>query len=149
MKVAFACDHAGFAYKERIIEEIKALGHEVLDFGCFGPQSVDYPDFAEKAGEAVIDGRADRGILICGTGIGVSIAANKIRGIRCAVVHDHLTAQLCRQHNDANMISFGARVIGIEVAVECLRTFLTTDFIGGRHQRRLDKVTKIENKQSV
>lgn len=149
MKVAFACDHAGFAYKERIIEEIKALGHEVLDFGCFGPQSVDYPDFAEKAGEAVINGRADRGILICGTGIGVSIAANKIRGIRCAVVHDHLTAQLCRQHNNANMISFGARVIGIEVAVECLRTFLTTYFIGGRHQRRLDKVTKIENKQSV
>ena len=146
MKVAFACDHAGFDYKERIIEEIKALGHEVLDFGCSGPQSVDYPDFAEKAGEAVIDGRADRGILICGTGIGISIAANKIKGIRCAVVHDHLTAQLCRQHNDANMISFGARIIGIEVAVECLRTFLTTDFLGGRHQNRLDKITKIENK---
>ena len=146
MKVVFACDHAGFDYKERIIEEIKALGHEVLDFGCFGPQSVDYPDFAEKAGEAVIDGRADRGILICGTGIGISIAANKIKGIRCAVVHDQLTAQLCRQHNNANMISLGARVIGIEVAIECLRTFLTTDFIEGRPQKRLDKVTKIENK---
>lgn len=146
MKVAFACDHAGFDYKERVIEEIKALGCEVIDFGCWGPQSVDYPDYAQAAGEAVTDGRAERGILICGTGCGISIAANKVKGVRCALVHDHLTAQLCRQHNDANMIAFGARIIGVEVAVECVRTFLTTDFIGGRHQRRLDKVAKIESK---
>lgn len=144
MTIAFACDHGGFNYKERVIEEIKSLGFEVLDFGCFGPQSVDYPDYAEKVAKSVIEGKAEKGILICGTGIGVSIAANKVKGIRCALVHDHLTSQLCRQHNDANLISFGARVIGIEVACECVRTFLSTDFIGGRHQRRLDKVAQIE-----
>ena len=146
MKVAFACDHGGFDCKERIIKEIKTLGCEVIDCGCFGPESVDYPDFAEAAGRAVADGRAERGVLICGTGIGISIAANKVKGIRCAVVHDHLTAELCRQHNNANMVSFGARIIGIEVAADCVRTFLTTDFLGDRHQKRVYKITKIEDK---
>ena len=146
MKVAFACDHGGFDYKEKVIAQIKALGHEVLDFGCDGTSSVDYPDFAEKAARAVSEGKADRGILICGTGIGISIAANKIKGIRCGVVHDHLTTELTRQHNNANMIAFGARIIGIEVALDCVRTFLSTEFQGDRHITRINKIHALEGK---
>lgn len=148
MKVAFGCDHGGFQYKDKVIEEVKNLGYEVLDFGCFGPQSVDYPDYAELVCKAIIEKKAEKGIVICGTGIGISIAANKFNGIRCAVCHDHLTATLCRQHNDANVISLGARVIGIEVAIDCVKTFLTTEFIGGRHQNRIDKIQKIQEKYS-
>ena len=148
MKIAFACDHAGFDYKERVIAFIKSLGHEVIDFGCNGPESVDYPDYAELVCKAIIEKKAEKGIVICGTGIGISIAANKFNGIRCAVCHDHLTATLCRQHNDANVISLGARVIGIEVAIDCVKTFLTTEFIGGRHQNRIDKIQKIQEKYS-
>lgn len=146
MKIAFACDHAGFDYKERVIAFIKSLGHEVIDFGCNGPESVDYPDYAEPAARAVAEGKADRGVLICGTGIGVSMVANKVKGIRCALVHDHLTAELTRLHNDANMISFGARIIGIEVAFDCIKTFLTTEFLGDRHSRRVEKMMAIEKK---
>lgn len=112
---------------KKIIEEIKALGCEVLDFGCFGLQSVDYLDYAEKNSCAIINGKAERGILICETGIGISIAANKIKGVRSAVAHNHLTAQPYHQHNDANIMAFGARVIGIAVACECVKIFLTTN----------------------
>ncbi|OHS96768.1 ribose 5-phosphate isomerase B family protein [Tritrichomonas foetus] len=146
MKIAFACDHGGFDYKDKIIAQIKSLGHEVIDFGCNGPESIDYPDFAEPAARAVAEGKADRGVLICGTGIGISIAANKVKGIRCAVVHDHLTTELTRQHNNANMIAFGARIIGIEVALDCVKTFLNTEFQGGRHEARVAKIRAIENK---
>lgn len=147
MKIAFGCDHAGYDYKERVVEYIKSLGHEVLDFGTNGPESVDYPDFAAAAAAAVVDGRAQFGVLICGSGIGIGIAANKVDGIRCALVHDHLTAELCRQHNNANMISFGARIIGVEVALDCVKTFLTTEFLAGRHQNRVNKITALEHPQ--
>ncbi|KAH0790237.1 ribose 5-phosphate isomerase B [Histomonas meleagridis] len=148
MKIVIGCDHGGFDYKDRIVALLKSLGHEVIDVGTNdGTTSVDYPDYAEAAAKEIVEGRAERGILICGTGIGISIAANKVKGIRCAVVHDHYTAQLTRQHNDANMIAFGARVIGIEVAYDIVRTFLTTDFEGGRHAARIAKITAIENRQ--
>ena len=144
MKIAFACDHAGFDYKEKVIAELKKLGHEVLDFGTNSTDSVDYPDYGAAAARAVADGRADRGIVICGSGVGISIAANKIKGIRCALCHDHLGAMLCRQHNDANVVAFGARLIGIEVALDIVRTFLSTEFEGGRHANRVAKLMALE-----
>lgn len=144
MKIAFGCDHGGFDYKEKVIAELKKLGHEVIDCGTDGTQSVDYPDFGAAAAREVSEGRADKGVLICGSGVGISIAANKIKGIRCALCHDHLTAQLCRQHNDANMVAFGARLIGIEVALDIVRTFLATDFEGGRHENRIAKISALE-----
>ena len=148
MKIVIGCDHGGFDYKDRIVALLKSLGHEVIDVGTNdGTTSVDYPDYAEAAAKEIVEGRAERGILICGTGIGISIAANKVKGIRCAVVHDHYTAQMTRMHNDANMIAFGARVIGIEVAYDIVKTFLTTDFEGGRHAVRVAKIAAIENKQ--
>jgi ribose 5-phosphate isomerase B len=145
MKVVIGCDHAGFDYKARVVQELVALGHEVIDVGTNSAASVDYPDFGLAAAKAVVDGRAERGVLICGTGIGISIAANKVKGIRCALCHDHLTTRLTRQHNDANMVAFGSRIVGIEVALDIVRTFLATPFEGGRHQIRIDKITSIEN----
>ena len=145
MKVAVGCDHGGFDYKDRVIEAIMGLGKDVIDFGCFDNKSVDYPDYAAQVCKAIIEKRADCGVLICGSGIGISIAANKFKGIRCALAHDHLTAELCRQHNNANVIAFGARVVGIEVVIDCVKTFLATDFLGGRHQDRINKIEKIEN----
>lgn len=144
MKIAFGCDHGGFDYKEKVIAELKKLGHEVIDCGTNGTQSVDYPDYGAAAAKEVSEGRADKGVLICGSGVGISIAANKIKGIRCALCHDHLTAQLCRQHNDANMVAFGARLIGIEVALDIVRTFLATEFEGGRHENRIAKISALE-----
>jgi ribose 5-phosphate isomerase B len=145
MRVVIGCDHAGFDYKQRVVQELQSLGHEVIDVGTNSTASVDYPDFGLAAGKAIAEGRADRGILICGTGIGISIAANKVKGIRCALCHDHFTAQVTRQHNDSNIVAFGSRVIGIEVALDIVRTFLATQFEGGRHQARIDKITAIEN----
>ena len=142
-----SCDHGGFDYKDRVVKYVKELGHEVIDVGTFdGTTSVDYPDYAEKAAMKVVNKEADRGILICGTGIGISIAANKVNGIRCAVVHDNFTARLTRMHNDANMIAFGARVIGIEVALDIVKTFLETEFEGGRHLNRIKKIEEIEKR---
>lgn len=147
MKVVIGCDHGGFDYKDRVVKYIRELGHEVIDVGTFdGTTSVDYPDFAEKAANMVAKKEADRGILICGTGIGISIAANKVNGIRCAVVHDNFTARLTRMHNDANMIAFGARVIGIEVALDIVKVFLETQFEGGRHANRVRKIQEIEER---
>lgn len=147
MKIVIGCDHGGFDYKDRVVKYVKELGHEVIDVGTFdGTTSVDYPDYAEKAAMKVVNKEADRGILICGTGIGISIAANKVNGIRCAVVHDNFTARLTRMHNDANMIAFGARVIGIEVALDIVKTFLETEFEGGRHLNRIKKIEEIEKR---
>ena len=139
--VAIASDHAGVALKGALIEELRALGHEVLDLGTDGPDSVDYPDFGHALAETVAAGRAGRGVILCGTGIGISIAANRHPGIRAAVCHDGTSARLAREHNDANVLALGARLIGDEVARECLRIFLATPFAGGgRHARRVAKL---------
>ena len=137
--IAIAADHAGFDLKEVLKQELIGLGHEVLDLGTSGPQSVDYPDFADALAKALADGRARRGVLICGTGIGISMAANRHRGIRAALCHDSVSARMARAHNDANVLALGARLIGVEVAKDCLRVFFSTPFEGGRHAGRVAK----------
>jgi ribose 5-phosphate isomerase B len=139
--IAIAADHGGFDLKTLLIPEIAALGFEVLDLGTKGPESVDYPDFAGALARAIEAGQARRGILVCGTGIGIAIAANRHRAVRAAVCHDVTTARLARQHNDANVLALGARVLGTEVAKDCLRVFLSTEFEGGRHSRRIAKMS--------
>ena len=139
--VALASDHAGYELKAQIGRQLEDAGYTVLDLGTDGPASVDYPDFAAALAAAVTDGRAQRGVLICGSGIGISIAANRHPGIRAALVHDVTTARLSREHNDANVIALGARVIGPEIAKDCVDIFLKTDFEGGeRHSRRIAKM---------
>jgi ribose 5-phosphate isomerase B len=137
--IAIASDHAGFELKTALIEALKATGRTVLDLGTNGPESVDYPDFADAVAKALADGKATRGVLVCGTGLGVSMAANRHRAIRCAHCRDTTDARLSRQHNDANVIAIGARTTGIEVAKDCLEMFLKTEFEGGRHARRVAK----------
>jgi ribose 5-phosphate isomerase B len=139
--VAVAADHGGYELKTALLPELKALGFEVLDLGTGSTDSVDYPNFANAVAEAIGSGRAQRGMLICGTGIGMSIAANRYRHIRCALAHDATTARLARQHNDANVLALGARVLGLETAKACLRTFFTTAFDGGRHARRVAQLS--------
>ncbi len=139
--IAIAADHAGYDLKSALIPELRGLGYEVLDLGTGGHESVDYPDFAEALAQAIEGGRAKRGVLICGTGIGVATAANRHRAIRAAVCHDGTTARLARQHNDANVLALGGRVLGAEVAKDCLRIFLSTEFEGGRHARRVAKLS--------
>jgi len=146
MKIAIGADHAGFAAKEEIKTVIKALGHTVLDQGTLGETSVDYPDFAEKVSRAVVSGEADKGVLICGTGIGMSIAANKVEGIRAALIGDEKTAALSRQHNDANIFCAGSRITPVVKIAESLKVWLETPFEGGRHQNRVAKITAIEKK---
>ena len=139
--VALAADHAGFALKEELKSELVKLGVECRDLGTNNADSVDYPDFGRAVGEAVADGQADRGVIVCGTGIGISIAANRVNGVRAAVCHDATTARLAREHNNANVLALGARIVGIEVAKDCLQAFLSASFDGGeRHQRRVDKL---------
>ncbi|MFC5354222.1 ribose 5-phosphate isomerase B [Azospirillum himalayense] len=139
--IAIASDHAGYEMKAQIASWLAGNGYEVLDLGCNGPESVDYPDFATALAGAINDQRAARGVLICGSGIGISIAANRHPGIRAALVHDVTTARLARQHNDANVVALGARIIGAEIAKDCVDAFLTTDFEGGeRHSRRIAKM---------
>jgi ribose 5-phosphate isomerase B len=135
--VAVAADHGGYELKTALLPELKALGLEVLDLGTQSASSVDYPNFALALAQALADGRAQRGVLICGTGIGMSMAANRHRHLRCALAHDVTTARLARQHNDANVLALGARVVGAEVAKDCVKTFFTTSFEGGRHARRV------------
>jgi ribose 5-phosphate isomerase B len=146
MKIAIGADHAGFAAKEEIKTVIKALGHAVLDQGTTGEASVDYPDFAEKVARAVATGEADRGVLICGTGIGMSIAANKVEGIRAAVISDEKTAALSRQHNDANVFCAGSRITPLVKIAESLKVWLQTPFEGGRHLNRVSKISAMEKK---
>lgn len=139
--VALASDHAGFALKEELKTEITRLGLDYLDLGTASSDSVDYPDFGRAVADALIEGRADRGVIVCGTGIGISIAANRVNGVRAAVCHDATTARLAREHNDANVLALGARIVGTEVAKDCLHAFLSATFDGGeRHQRRVDKL---------
>jgi len=135
--VAIAADHGGYELKRALVPALKALGLAVLDLGTDGPASVDYPQFAEAVADAIETGKAQRGVLICGTGIGVTMAANRHRGVRCALVHDVTTARLARQHNNANVLALGGRVLGTEVAKDCVEVFFTTDFDGGRHARRV------------
>ena len=138
--IALASDHAGVALKEQLKAVLAERGLEALDLGPFDTASVDYPDYADRLAAALADGRAERGVLICGTGIGIGIAANRHRHLRAALCHDVTTATLARQHNDANVLVLGARVVGLAVAVDCLGAFLDTAFEGGRHQRRVDKL---------
>lgn len=138
--VAIAADHAGFDLKEILKAELNGLGHQVLDLGTQGPQSVDYPDFADALAAALRDGKAVRGVLICGTGVGISIAANRHSNLRAALCHDTSSARLSRAHNDANVLALGARLIGVEVAKDCLRVFMNTPFEGGRHAGRVAKL---------
>jgi len=142
--VAFASDHGGLDLKGALIAALQAQGYETLDLGTNSTESVDYPDYAEKMATAIADGRADRGVLICGTGIGISIAANRFDHIRAALVHDAFGARMCRQHNDANVLVLGGRTTGEEVAKDCLNLFLETEFEGGRHQRRVSKLSKTD-----
>lgn len=146
MKIAVACDHGGLQLKRALVRYLASKGHEVIDFGTDTEESCDYPDYALPAAEAVAEGRCERGILVCGTGIGVSLVANKVPGIRCAHCHDTYSAKYTRLHNDANMLAFGQRVIGEGLMEEIVDVFLSADFEGGRHQRRLDKLAAIEAK---
>lgn len=139
--IAIACDHGALALKSHIVNYLQAKGYDILDLGVNGPESVDYPDYAYKLAQILKDGQATRGILMCGSGIGISIAANRFPEIRAALVHDVTCARLAREHNDANVIVFGGRMIGPDLCEECINTFLNTDFEGGRHQRRVDKLS--------
>ena len=144
MKIAIAADHGGFELKDSMVEYIKSLGNEVVDLGTNSADSVDYPDYAKKVCEEIQKGNSDLGILICGTGIGMSLAANKFEGIRAACVSDVYSAKMSRNHNNANVLCIGARVIGDEVAKLIIKTFLENEFEAGRHQRRVDKIMAIE-----
>ncbi len=143
-KVAVGCDHGGFVLKDRVVSTLKALGAEVEDFGCFDENSVDYPEYGEKVARAVASGRCELGVVMCGTGIGISISANKVRGIRCAVVTNTYMAKLTKNHNNANIIALGGRVITPDEAEEIVKAWFTAEYEGGRHQRRLDMITRIE-----
>ncbi|MBD8069514.1 ribose 5-phosphate isomerase B [Bacillus sp. PS06] len=145
MKVAIASDHGGLNIREEIKSLMTEMGIEFDDFGCECSSSVDYPDYAVPVAEKVAAGEYDRGILICGTGIGMSIAANKVRGIRCALVHDTFSAQATREHNDTNILTMGERVIGPGLAREIARVWLTTEFQGGRHATRINKIKEYED----
>ncbi|KIL43305.1 ribose 5-phosphate isomerase B [Jeotgalibacillus campisalis] len=145
MKIALASDHGGIHLKKEIAEVLNELGLEYQDFGCDCEGSVDYPDYALPVAKKVAAGEFDRGILICGTGIGMSIAANKVKGIRCALVHDTFSAKATREHNDTNMLSMGERVIGPGLAREIAKIWLSTDFEGGRHENRIGKISTYES----
>ena len=149
MKIAIACDHGGLNLKKAVIAYVQSLGHTVEDFGTYTADSCDYPDFAVQAAEAVANGSCERGILVCSSGIGVSIVANKVPGVRCAHCHDTYCAKFTRLHNDANMIAFGEKVVGEGLMEELVSIFLTTEFEGGeRHERRVAKIKAIEEKYS-
>ena len=141
MRIAIASDHAAWELKAALAEWLRGEGHEVLDLGTDGPASVDYPDFGFALGKAIADHQAERGVALCGSGIGISIAVNRNPAARCALVSEPLSARLAREHNDANVIAMGARLIGIEMAKACITEFLATGFGGDRHQRRVDKLT--------
>lgn len=138
--VALASDHAGYPLKETLKTDVEALGYDVLDLGTGSEESVDYPDFGDAAARAILNGNAQRGIIVCGSGIGISIAANRHKGIRAALCHNALSATLSRQHNDANVLALGARLISEDDAKECVRQFLQTEFDGGRHTKRIEKL---------
>ena len=142
--LAIASDHAAYAMKSELANWLREIGHEVVDLGTNGTESVDYPDYGYALGKAIADGRAEAGIALCGSGIGISIAVNRVPGARCALVAEPLSARLARNHNDANVIALGARLIGIEMAKACVMTFLNAEYDGGRHQGRVDKLSHPE-----
>ncbi|MBO5523306.1 MAG: ribose 5-phosphate isomerase B [Roseburia sp.] len=146
MKIAIGNDHAATEMKFAVMEYLKELGHEVVNFGTDSNESCHYPEFGEKVGRAVAAGEADCGVLICGTGVGISIAANKVKGVRAAVCSDCATARLVKQHNNANIIAFGARIVGIELAKDIVKAYLEAEFLGGRHQTRIDMIHEIEER---
>lgn len=142
--IAFGCDHGGFDYKKAVIEHLAAAGYTVIDCGCNSSESVDYPIYADAVCNALTEGKADLGILICGTGIGMSIAANKHKGIRAAACENTFSARATREHNNSNVLCLGARVIGVGLALDMIDLFVTTDFAGGRHQRRVDMLNALD-----
>ena len=144
MKIAIGADHAGFALKQHLVETLRTLGHEVDDHGTDSEESVDYPEICAGVGRAVVEGRADRGIVLGGSGQGEQIAANKVPGVRAALCNDLFTARLSREHNDANVLSMGGRIVATGLADEILKLWLDTPFEGGRHQKRLDQIAEIE-----
>lgn len=144
--LVIASDHGGFALKQELMAHLRDLNVDYEDIGTYSAESVDYPLYAEKAARGVADGTWDRGILVCGTGIGMSIAANKIPGIRCALVSDCFSAEMCRAHNNANMIALGGRTVGPELAKRMVDLFLNTEFLGGKHARRMGQVAALEEK---
>jgi ribose 5-phosphate isomerase B len=143
MRIALAADHAGYALKDELAQWLREQGHDVTDLGTNGPESVDYPEFGAKLGSFVGLGKAERGIAVCGSGIGISIAVNRNLECRCARVDDPLSAELARQHNDANVIALGARLVGSDMAKACVAAFLDTEFAGGRHQRRVAQLSQL------
>jgi ribose 5-phosphate isomerase B len=145
-RIAIGCDHRGLQLKETIMSFLQSEGYSYQDFGCYSTEPVDYPDIARKVGEAVAAGSFDRGILICSTGIGMCMAANKIRGVRAALCHNVFAGQRARQHNDANVLCLAGEDVDASVALEIVRTFLTTDFEGGRHTRRVSKIEALETR---
>lgn len=144
MRIAVGSDHAGFEIKDRLAQRLKEQGHEVEDLGCEGPESVDYPEYGAAVGRAVAEGRCDRGMLVCGTGVGIGMAANKVPGVRAAVVHDRFTATMSREHNDANVLCLGARVLDPDHALELAEHWLDVEFAGGRHARRVGKIDALD-----
>ncbi len=149
MKIGVGSDHGGYYLKEELKEYMKELGIDVVDFGTNSTDSVDYPDYGEIVAKAVANKEVDRGLVICGTGIGISLAANKVKGIRCALCGDVYSAKMSRAHNNANMIALGGRVVGVDLAKEILQAYLSTEFEGGRHERRVDKINDIEDRFMV
>jgi ribose 5-phosphate isomerase B len=144
MKIALGSDHAGFQLKNEIISHLKDKGYDLKDFGTYGTDSCDYPDYAVAVAKEVAAGNYDFGILVCGTGIGISIAANKVKGIRAALCGDTFSAHSCREHNDANILALGQRVVGKGLALDIVDTFLKAQFLGGRHQNRVNKIKNLE-----
>ena len=150
MRIAVGSDHAGFELKATLAKHLADAGHQVVDLGTDSPDvPVDYPGFGLAVGRAVVEGRADRGICVCGTGIGIGIAANKVSGVRAAVVHDVTTASLARRHNDANVICLGGRTTGAAEAIDAVGAFFSAEFEGGRHQERIEEITRFESSQSA
>ena len=143
MKIAIGCDHVGFEYKMKVIEHLKEKGIEVVDFGTNSTERTDYPIYGKAVGEAVAKGECDKGILICGTGVGISLAANKVKGVRAVVCSEPYSALLSRQHNDTNILAFGSRVVGLDLALMIVDTWLSGEFEGGRHARRVEMIKNI------
>ena len=150
MRIAVAFDHRGVKLRDRILETVAALGHELVDLGTDAAEPrIDYPDKARQIGEAILAGEAERGVLVCGTGIGMAITANKVDGVRAALCSDLYTARASREHNDANVLALGGRLMGPEMALDILRMWLATDFAGGRHRRRVDKIADLERRHAA
>ena len=147
MKIGIGNDHSALELKAEIIEYLKELGHEVVDYGTYTTDSCDYPVYGEKVGRAVVAGEVEQGILICGTGLGISLAANKVKGVRAAVCSEPYTAKMARMHNNCNVLAFGARVVGAELAKMIVDTWFATDFEGGRHERRVNLINEIDERR--